>query len=393
MTRLRPTRAEIDPAAISANVGELVRFAAPAAVCAVVKGDGYGHGAVTAARAAIAGGATWLAVALVEEAVTLRAAGVDVPILVLSEPPPDAWPAVIETGVEVTVYSAEVIDAAAAAGASAQTTVGLHLKVDTGMHRVGCRPDEAVGLAQRIAGSTGTALAGVFTHLATAEEGLDGFASVQLDRYRSVLDELSAVGIESFLRHASNSAGLLAIPEARLDLVRCGIACYGVPPAPSLADVVDLQPAMRLVSDVVHVQRLDGDEPVSYGGVYRTTRPTTIATVPIGYADGVPRSLGRNGGVALVRGHRVPVVGNVTMDQLMLDVGDLPVRRGDEVVFVGSQGRERITADEVAEREGSIGYEIVTRIGARVPREVVVDGQAPVVDVTGASNVREDARP
>ena len=371
----RPTRAEIDTGAISRNVERLRSLVAPAAFCAVVKGDGYGHGIVTAARAAKAGGAGWLGVALVEEAIALREAGIDGPILVLSEPAVPAWDELLRLDVDAMVYSDTAIEAAQVAAANAGSVAALHLKVDTGMHRVGCPPEDALGLARSIHTSAHTRLAGLASHFATADDPASLFPGIQLDRFRSVDAALVADGISGYLRHVANSAGAIAVPASRFELVRCGIACYGIAPSPELASRVELEPALRLVSAVSHVQRLGPGEPVSYGCRYVTTTDTTIATVPIGYADGLPRSLGLNGGYVLIAGRRLPVVGTVTMDQLMVEAGDHPVRRGDEVVLIGSQGTDTISANEVAGREGSIGYEIVTRLGPRVPRVVV--GGAP----------------
>ena len=366
--RYRPTFAEIRPAAITANVARLVEHCAPAAVCAVVKGDGYGHGAELAARAALAGGASWLAVALPEEALALREAGIDAPTLLLSEPVAEAWDDLLAAAVDVTVYRPSGIDAADAAARRLDVDASLHLKIDTGMHRVGCDPADAVELAQRIGAADRLRLAGVSTHFATADDPSSLFRAVQLDRYRDVLDALEAAGVAGHLRHAANSAAAISLPAARFDLVRCGIACYGVPPSWELAGRLDLEPAMRLVSAVSHVTRIAAGEPVSYGCRFVAEQETTILTVPIGYADGVPRALGLNGGYVLVRGERLPVIGTVTMDQLMVDAGDLAVRVGEEVVLIGRQGDDEISANEVASREGSIGYEIVTRLGPRVPR-------------------------
>jgi alanine racemase len=367
----RPTRAEIAPGAIRRNVERIGVLVAPAAVCAVVKGDGYGHGIVTAASAALEGGATWLGVALAEEAFVLRDAGFTVPVLLLSEPVAAAWGDLVAGDIDVAVYSQAAIDAAQSAAASAGRVAALHLKVDTGMHRVGCAPGDAIGLAHAVHESPRSRLAGLFTHFATADDPASMYPAIQLERYRQVDDALADAGIGGYLRHAANSAGAIAVAGARFDLVRCGIACYGIAPSPALQGRVELEPALRLVSAVSHVKRLGGGEPVSYGCRFVTERETTVITVPIGYADGLPRSLGLNGGYVLVGGRRRPVVGTVTMDQLMVDAGDLPVAVGDEVVLLGTQGDDEIDANEMAAREGSIGYEIVTRLGPRVPRVTV----------------------
>jgi alanine racemase len=370
VTSYRPVWAEIDLDAVRANVRTLAGIARPAALMAVVKADGYGHGAVPVARAALDAGAAWLGVALVEEGAELRAAGIDAPVLVLSEPPAAAAPAVVALGLTPVVYTAAGIEALAKAVAdSGADPLAVHLKVDTGMNRVGCTIDAAGVLAESIAARSELRLEGVLTHLAVADEPGNPYTDEQLDRFDAVLEALRAAGVSFDLVHAANSAGLLEFGErARFDLVRCGITVYGVPPAPALAGRVPLRPAMALKARVSHVKRLGAGERVSYGLTYTMPRDGTVATVPIGYADGVPRALSARGGEVLVGGARRPIAGTVTMDQLMVDVGDDPVEVGDEVALLGRDGDAEITADEWASRLGTIGYEIVCGIGARVPR-------------------------
>ncbi len=244
----------------------------------------------------------------------------------------------------------------------------MHLKVDTGMHRVGAPPDEAVALARRVDERTELVLEGVLTHFAVADEPDDPYTSEQLARFHAVLADLDAAGLRPPLVHAANSAGLLAFPEAHFDLVRAGIAIYGIPPAPALAGRAALRPALSLKARVSHVKMLAAGERLSYGLRYRVERAADIATVPIGYADGVPRNLAAVGGEVVVGGRRHPVAGTVTMDQLMVDVGDDEVAVGDEVVLIGRQGDAEVTAQEWAERLGTIAYEIVCGIGPRAPR-------------------------
>ncbi|MGZ4689013.1 MAG: alanine racemase [Acidimicrobiia bacterium] len=368
--RFRAAWVEIDLGAVRDNVAALVRFAAPAQVLAVVKADGYGHGAVPIARAALEAGATWLGVALVEEGVELRHAGIGGPVLVLSEPAPEAAAAVVEHDLTPVVYTAGGIDSLAKAVVDLGTdvTVPVHLKVDTGMHRVGASPEEAVALAQRVIERTELDLGGVCTHLAVADEPDDPYTAEQLVRFRAVLADLEAAGVRPPLVHAANSAGLLAFPDARFDLARVGIAIYGIPPVPELAGRVELRPALSLKARVSHVKHLDAGSRLSYGLRYRLERDAWIATVPIGYADGVPRNLAAVGGEVVIGGRRHPVAGTVTMDQLMVDVGDDAVAVGDEVVLIGRQGDAEVTAQEWAERLGTIPYEIVCGIGPRAPR-------------------------
>jgi alanine racemase len=367
----RPVWAEVDLDAVRANVRTLADVATTAALMAVVKADGYGHGAVPVARAALDAGASWLGVALVEEGAELRAAGIDAPILVLSEPPPDAAPAVVELGLTPVAYTPVGIEALAKAVAHGDRSAPLpvHLKVDTGMHRVGCNVDDAYALAESIAARDELRLEGVLTHLAVADEPDNPYTERQLDRFEELLAALRQGGVAFDMVHAANSAGLFAFGDrARFDLVRCGIAVYGVPPAPRLAGRVPLRPAMTFKARVSHVKTLPAGARLSYGLRYTMPHDGRVATVPVGYADGVPRALSALGGEVIVRGRRHPIAGTVTMDQLMVDVGDAPVEVGDEVVLLGRDGNAEVTADEWAERLGTINYEIVCSIGRRVPR-------------------------
>jgi alanine racemase len=336
---------------------------------AVVKADGYGHGAVPCARAAVEAGATMLGVALVEEGVELREAGVDAPILVLSEPVAAAADAVVEHRLVPTVYTTGGIEALAKAViAAGAEPLPVHLKVDTGMHRVGCTPAAAGGLAATVASHDELWLDGVFTHLAVADELDHPYNARQLAAFDDVLTRLDSRGLAPRVVHSSNSAGAIVIPDARYDMVRCGIAIYGVPPAPALADVLPLRPALAVKARVSFVRRLDAHEALSYGLRYELPRESWVATVPIGYADGIPRNLGLRGGEVLVGGRRCRIAGSVTMDQLMVDLGDAPAQPGDEVVLLGRQRDAEITAQEIADRLDTIAYEVVCGIGPRVPR-------------------------
>ena len=369
----RPAWSEVDLGAVRANTRALTEMAAPAALLAVVKADAYGHGAVPVARAALDAGATWLGVALVEEGAALRAAGIDAPVLVLSEPPPEAASAVVSAELTPVVYTELGIEALAKAVAELRPEVPLpvHLKVDTGMHRVGCSPDAVATLVDAIDGQPELVLDGICTHLAVADEPDRPESLEQLDQFGHVLHGVDAARGRPRLVHAANSAGLLAVPEARFDVVRAGIALYGVAPAPALAGRVSLTPVLALRAHVTYVKDLPAGSRVSYGLRYELARPSRIVTVPVGYADGVPRNLGLRGGEVLIGGHRHPIAGTVTMDQLMVDVGDAAVDVGDDVVLLGSQGDDEITAAEWAERLDTIAYEIVTGIGPRVPRRYV----------------------
>jgi alanine racemase len=364
---VRAARAEIDLNAVAHNVGALLDCIAPARLCAVVKADGYGHGAIAVGEAALEAGAEWLGVALVEEGAVLRKNGITAPILLLSQPRRDV-DAAVRYGLRITVYDEDGIDAVASAARAAETTASVHLKVDTGMHRVGCRPGDALTLAKTIASRSELHLEAMWTHCAVADEPDNPFTERQIHRFDDVVQELERAGLRPPMLHAANSAAAMAHEHTRYDMVRCGIAVYGIAPSPALAGRVDLRPAMTLRAEVAMVKRVAAGEGISYGHRYHTSRETTVATVPIGYADGVPRRLSLKGGEVLIGGRRRPMVGVVTMDQFMVDCGDDEVAPGDEVVLIGSQGDERITADEWASRLDTIAYEVVCGIGPRVPR-------------------------
>ncbi len=362
-------RATVDLDAVAHNVALLAALVAPAPLCAVVKADGYGHGALAVAHAAVRAGAGWLAVATVEEASELRASRLEVPLLLLSEPRPTEMRAAVALGCRVVVWSASTAHALDAAALAAGTTVPIHVKVDTGMHRVGVDPMGIVELAGIVAAAEGLELEGLMTHCPVADEPGNPFTAAQLERFGALLAELDAAGLRPPMVHAANSAAVIEHPTSHLDLARCGIAIYGVAPSPAQEGRLDLRPALRLTTCVHDVRRVAAGEGVSYGHRFRPEVDSTIATVPVGYADGVPRQLGVVGGEVLVGGRRRAVVGAVTMDQLMIDCGDDDVEVGDEVVLLGGQGDERIEPWEWAERLGTIAYEIVTRIGPRVPRD------------------------
>jgi alanine racemase len=330
----------------------------------VVKANAYGHGAVPVAAAALAAGADWLAVAHPAEGVELRRAGICAPILVLSEPLADELGAVLEADLRVAAYTTAGIERLIATGAP----VRVHLKVNTGMNRVGAAPEEVVGLARRVAASD-LALEALWTHCAVADAPDDPFTGVQLARFDAAWAALGDAGLRLPLRHAANSAAAIAHPASRYDLVRVGIALYGVPPSPALAGRLDLRPAMTVRSEVAQLKGVAAGEAVSYGLHHRFVADTVVATVPVGYADGVPRRWGLVGGRVLIGGLARPIVGVVTMDQLMVDCGTAgDVSVGDEVVLLGRQGPAELSADDIAGPLDTIGYEVLTGIGPRVRR-------------------------
>jgi alanine racemase len=377
---LRPAWAEIDLAAIRHNAGVLAAAAAPARLCAVVKAGGYGHGAVEVARTALSGGASWLAVALVEEGLALRTAGITAPILLLSQPAPAAMFEVVAASLTPTVYSPAGLQALADAVRAAERTTpfAVHVKVDTGMHRVGAAPDEAVRLAVAVGQHPGLALEGFWTHLAVADEIENPYTAEQVARFDDALAGLAQAGVRPPVRHAANSAGALWHPASRYDLVRCGIALYGLAPAADGLDrppVPRLRPALALKARVAHIQELAAGSRLSYGLRYRLADRSLVATVPLGYADGVRRALSATGGEVLVGGRRRPIAGTVTMDQILVDCGPgSGVAVGDEVVLLGHQGDEIITAWEWAQRTGTIAYEVVCGVSGRVPRTYLGGG-------------------
>ena len=352
---------EVDLGAIRHNAALLAETVAPAMLCAVVKADGYGHGDVPAAEAALDGGAQWLAVALIEEGVRLREAGIEAPILVLSETLHEDVATVIEWNLTPTAYTAEFVEALDATGAP----VDVHVKVDTGMHRVGAAPAAAIELAMDVASRVNLNLSGIWTHFAVSEED-EEFTNRQTEDLVAVATRLRSAGIDPGIVHAANSAGALRFPHARLDMVRCGIAVYGLAPMPGLD--VDLRPALAVKSEVSYVKRMPTGARPSYGRVRPLEGESNVATVPIGYADGLARRLGRTGGEVLIGGQRHPFAGTVTMDHIVVDCGDTAVSPGDEVVVLGAQGNDAITADEWADRLDTINYEIVCDFGPRLPR-------------------------
>ncbi len=387
--RSRPAWAEIDLAAVAHNASLLSRLAAPAQLCAVVKAHGYGHGGPAVARAALAGGAGRLAVALVDEGVELREHGVTAPVLLLSECDPAAATTALSYGLTPTLYSAEGIAAWSAAAAAAGRPVGVHVKVDTGMHRVGAAPEDLHAMAAAVVADPTLVLEGIWTHLPVADgEAEDrAYTEGQLALFDHLVAELAAAGITAPLLHAANTAGAVAFPQARHDLVRCGLGLYGYLPGRSVQEAFDaqaggeqLRPAMALKARVVAVRVLSAGERPSYGRLRPLPTRSLVATVPIGYADGVPRSLFAGGYEVLIGGVRRPLAGMVTMDQLVVDCGDdESVRPGDEVVLLGRQGEEEITADDWAAMAGTISYEVVCGIGPRMPRIVLNRPDVPGV--------------
>jgi alanine racemase len=375
----RPAWAEISRGAIAHNSAALTAVLGATQLCAVVKANGYGHGAPLAAHAALAGGATSLAVAIVDEGIELREAGVSAPILLLAEVSADAIPDALRHSLTLTVGSREGARAVVGAARARGGRHRVHVKLDTGMGRMGVSTDELDDVIDVLAAEEHLDLEGLYTHLSVADsldEDDQAFTRRQIARFDEAVARLAARGACPRVRHVANSAGALGYPASRQSLARVGLALYGYLPAPHLGRALDdlgwsLRPAMTLRARVTAARRLDAGERPSYGRRRELTRPATVVTVPFGYADGYARRLFEAGASVLIRGRRFPLAGVVTMDQILVDVGDEAVAPGEEVVLLGAQGEESIDAEEWARRAGTITWEILCAVGARVPRVLV----------------------
>lgn len=359
----------VDLRAIAHNTHELKALTPPKTLfMAVVKADGYGHGALPVARAALRAGADRLGVATVQEAVSLREAGITAPLHVLSEPPTAAVGSVIEHDIIPTISSAPFAEALGEASVVSGVATRVHLKVDTGMNRIGIPASDAPAFAAALKRIEGLCLEGVFTHFATADVPGDWDFEAQLSRFREVVVRMRDEGVNPGIVHACNSAATILHPEAHFDMVRCGIALYGLHPSGSTYGRIDLRPAMTVSARVTLVKRIGMGEGVSYGLTWRAAAPSTIATLPLGYADGVHRVLSGNMEV-LIGGVRCAQVGRVCMDQLMVEVPrGLKVSAGDAAVLVGTQDDISISMDELAASAHTINYEMACAFGMRLPR-------------------------
>jgi len=374
--------AEVDLKAIAHNVHELRRITSPdARLMAVVKANGYGHGLVEVAGKALENGAQALGVARASEGIQLRKAGFDAPILIFSYTPPALAKELVEFDLTQTVYSYKTAKALSAAASSFDKTIRVHLKVDTGMGRLGVLPDcfrnlqstrgvdNAVHEVEAIARLRNLEIEGIYTHFAIADSLDSSYTENQLEIFMNFIDQLKRAGLEFSVKHAANSAAVINMPKTHLDMVRAGISIYGLYTSDSVdKNRIDLKPAMELKARIIHLKKVPAGFKVSYGITCETEKATTIATVPIGYADGFNRLLSSRGHI-LVCGRRAPIIGRVCMDLTMLDVGDIPeVLLEDEVVIFGKQGDASITVDEIASSINTINYEIVSTIADRVPR-------------------------
>lgn len=371
--------AEINLDNIEHNVREVARIVGKMTeIMAVVKADAYGHGVFETVPTLLENGAGRLAVSMLDEAIQLREFGVKVPILVLGYTDPSRAEDIIRYNITQTVFSHELAKALSDAAVKLGKPAKIHIKIDTGMSRVGFMPGySAVKDVVRISELPGIIIEGLFSHFASADEAEREYTMLQFERFESIVQELNRIGILIPVKHIANSAAIIQYPNFHLNMVRPGIILYGLYPSDEVdKSVIDLRPAMELKAKVVLVKEVEAGTPVSYGRTFITKRKTRIATLPIGYADGYSRLLSNRGRV-LIHGQYAPVIGNICMDQCMVDVTDIKgeVKTGDEAVIFGVQGSSRITVEEIAKLCNTINYEIVCLIGKRIPRVYLRGGK------------------
>lgn len=359
--------AEVDLAAIRHNIAELQSKAPRSEVMGVVKGYAYGHGNPASARAMVAGGAARLGVARVAEALHLREAGIDVPIHVFTEPPPRSAATMVDLDLTPTVYTQDFARELSEAAAARNRRSGVHVKLDTGMHRVGLMADDVPDALRSLRSLDGIEIEGAWSHLAVADQIDHPFTNKQIDLFNDLISRIEGEGCTLRYKHLANSAATLSVPEAHFDIVRCGIASFGLWPGPAFVGMADLRPALALRARINQSRVVPAGEALSYGRNYVLERSGRVVTVPAGYADGYDRRLSGRAEV-LIGGRRHRVSGTVCMDQFMLDVGDEPVEVGAVATLMGADGGDVVSAEELAEHVGTINYEITTRIPSRVPR-------------------------
>lgn len=369
MNYRRPVWVEVKLNAVAYNVQIFRKIIGPDTLfMAVVKTDGYGHGAIPVAKAALASGANRLGVALVEEGVELRKDGITAPIHLLSLNPISSTQLIVENNLIPTVCHLEFAKGLSQEAQKANKTIKVHIKVDTGMNRIGIKPEEALPFLKEVISLPGIQVEGVFTHFALADNPQSSFTEAQFNGFNKMLDELEKNKIEIPIKHAANSTATVLFPQTHLDMVRIGILLYGLHPSDATRGKIDIQPAFVLKARVSSVKNLSEGEGISYGHTYYTLKPTTIATLPLGYGDGYSRLFSSQSEV-LIGGKRKPIVGVICMDQLMVNAGaEAETEVGDEAVLIGKQGEEEITVDELASVLDTINYEIVCMINKRVPR-------------------------
>lgn len=372
----KPNWVEIDLDVIADNCRQIKKWIGEKTeLMAVIKGNAYGHGAVMIAKTALENGATRLAAARVDEGIQVRKAGVEAPIFVLGYVPAEEMEAVVRWRITPPIMHWHTAKALSELSSSQGVVTPVHVKVDTGMGRFGLLPDEVMNFVKRLITLPSIRLEGLYTQFAVADEADRTYTYKQFEIYRGVLKDLEEAGISIPIRHVCNSPATLNFPEMHLDMVRCGTAIYGHYPSPVTNRSVPLRPAMSLKSRVGRIRTLPEGSSISYGRAYTTTRPTTVALVPIGFGDGLSRKLSNKGSV-LIRGRRAPIVGRVCMDQCIVDVSAIPdVQQDDEVVLFGRQNGAEITAEEVASLMDSINYVVMAAVAARVPRVYLKEGK------------------
>ncbi len=371
--------AEVNLDNIAHNVKEIRRLTdKKAEIMGVVKADAYGHGVMEVARTLIENGVTRLAVSMLDEAIQLRKNGISLPILILSYTDPRRAQEIILNDVTQTVFSHDLAEALSEAAVRLNKNVKIHIKIDSGMTRVGFMPGySAVKNVIKISKLPKIIIEGLFTHFASADEMDRSYTYMQFEKFMSIVSELNRIGIYIPVKHVCNSAGVIEFPEMHLNMVRPGIALYGMYPSDEVhKDRIDLRPAMTLKANIILVKDVETDTCISYGRIFKTQRQSRIATLPIGYADGYTRLL-TNKGKVLVNGQQVPIVGKICMDQCMIDVTDVEgeVNVGDEVVLFGNQNGNEISIEDLAAKMGTINYEIACIIGKRIPRAYWKGGQ------------------
>lgn len=359
----------VDLGAIAHNVRAIKQHIGPDTVLiAVVKANAYGHGAVEVARAALANGAEWLAVARLGEAIPLRAAGIEAPLLVMNYTPPADFDSALAHRLTLTITEAQDAEQLSQLAQQREKTVCIHVKIDTGMGRFGLLPDEVVPFFERVAALPRIDIQGIYSHFAVADRTDKSYTQQQFDLFMGVAQRLEAAGHRVPIQHIANSAATLDLPHMHLDAVRIGIAMYGLHPSDEVAPAVPLKAALSLRSHVARVRTLPAGASISYGRTYITPRAMPVALIPVGYGDGYHRILSNRGAV-LINGQRAPIVGRVCMDQFVVDISDVgPVALGDDVVLIGAMGEACIPAEEVARWAETINYEVTTGLLPRVPR-------------------------
>ncbi|MEA2508829.1 MAG: alanine racemase [Actinomycetota bacterium] len=365
--RGHPLWAEIDLAALRHNVRLLGSLARGAEVMGVVKGYAYGHGNPASAKAMLEAGATRLGVARVAEGIHLRESGITAPIHVFTEPPPEAVGTIIDLALTPSVYTLAFARVLSAAADHRVASVPIHVKLDTGMHRVGVPAEEALDAIKELRALPGLEIEGIWSHLAVADIPDHPFTRRQVDLFNELSDAIDEAGVRLRYRHIANSAATMSLPASHMDLVRCGVASYGLWPGKAFIGTADLRPVLALRARVNLTKWLSAGERLSYGLNYKLTRAGRVLTIPVGYADGYDRRLSNRGDI-LLGGNRYRVSGTVCMDQFMVDAGDAPVEQGAIVTLIGGDGAERITAEEIADHIDTINYEVTARIPSRVPR-------------------------